>query len=160
MAEQGTKKSPSNPPFPNPFEMMRDAMGQVMHMFLEPLSRSAPVQIQWRPAGFRPSIDIIEEDDHIRVVVEAPGMMPEDLSVSVSEDSLTVRGQKKREEEEGRDIHRRERLHGPFRRVIPLPVKVDRDNVEATFKNGVLNIVLPKSPETTKRIPIKTETGK
>lgn len=157
MAEQSTKKPLTNLPFPNPFEMMRDTMGRMMEIFFEPLSRGTPVQVHWRPAGFRPSVDVIEEGDNIRVVVEVPGMTPEDLTVSVSEDSLTVRGQKKREEEEGKDIHRRECLHGPFRRVVPLPMKVDRDNVEATFKNGVLNIVLSKSAETGKRIPIKTE---
>lgn len=157
MADQSAKKPSTNLPFPNPFDIMRDTVGRMMDMFFEPLSRGTPVQIQWRPSGFQPCIDIIEEDDDIRVVAEVPGMTADDLSISVSEDSIMIRGQKKREDEEGKDIHRRERSHGSFRRVISLPTKVDREGAEAIFKNGVLTIILPKSSETGKKISIRTD---
>jgi HSP20 family protein len=104
---------------------------------------------------FQPSVDVIEEDEDVRIEVEVPGMSIEDLSVTVGEDSVIVRGEKKPEETEGAGVHRRERSYGAFRRVIHLPVDVDRDKAEATFRNGVLAILLPKSHEATKKVEIK-----
>lgn len=104
---------------------------------------------------FQPSVDVIEEDEDVRIEAEVPGMSVEDLSVTIGEDEVIIRGEKKKEEAEGVGVHRRERPYGTFRRVIHLPVDVNREKAEASFKNGVLTIMLPKSHEAAKKVEIK-----
>ena len=103
-----------------------------------------------------PSIEAVETDKDVRVSAELPGMDEKDVEVLVDEDALTIRGEKKAETE---DKERRfsERYYGRFERVIPLPLTVEQDKIEASFNNGVLTITLPKSAkaqEKAKRIPI------
>jgi HSP20 family protein len=141
----------------NPLDVMRETVGRVFETFMEPLTRIAPPGLPIPVRRFTPSVDIIEEDEAIRVDVEAPGMNPEDLSVSVSEDFLTIRGDKKEERGECVGVHCSERTYGAFRRSIPLPVGVDKDKVDAIFKNGVLSIILPKSGEATRKVKIRIE---
>ena len=139
----------------NPFDTMREVMNRMLETVLEPLGRLAPSPLHVPVQRFQPSVDVIEEDDDVRVEVEVPGMSVEDLSVTIHEDSVVVRGEKKPEGAEAVGVHRRERSYGAFRRVIHLPVEVDRDKAEATFKNGILVIVLPKSHEAAKKVQIK-----
>jgi HSP20 family protein len=141
----------------NPFDTMREIMNRMMDTFVEPLVRAVPPEIRVPVRRFTPNIDVIEEDEDIRIDVEAPGMNPEELGVTVTQNSVVIRGEKKQEELEGKGVHRRERAYGSFRRVIPLPVDVDRDNVEARFKNGVLTIILPKSHDAVKKVQIKVD---
>ncbi|MFW8593569.1 Hsp20/alpha crystallin family protein [Cribrihabitans neustonicus] len=115
--------------------------------------RSAPIGM------FGPSTDVSEADDTIEVTVELPGMTEKDIDISMSGDALTIRGEKKVEhEEKRRGIYMSERSYGAFYRTIPLPPGVDTEKAEATFKNGVLTIALPKtaaSEARVKRIPVK-----
>jgi HSP20 family protein len=113
---------------------------------------------EWR--GFSPSLDITETADEIRVTAELPGMEENDIDIALTGSALTIKGEKRAEhEEKGRNFHRIERSYGAFNRTIPLPQgAVDGDNVEATYKNGVLTIILPKLPEaqrSAKRITVK-----
>jgi HSP20 family protein len=108
-----------------------------------------------------PSIEAVETDKDVRVSAELPGMDEKDVEVLVDEDALIIRGEKKAETE---DKERRfsERYYGRFERVIPLPLTVEQDKIEASFNNGVLTVTLPKSAkaqEKAKRIPID-EKGK
>ena len=103
-----------------------------------------------------PSIEAVETDKDVRVSAELPGMDEKDVEVLVDEDALIIRGEKKAETE---DKERRfsERYYGRFERVIPLPLTVEQDKIEASFNNGVLTVTLPKSAkaqEKAKRIPI------
>ncbi len=141
----------------NPLDIMRDTVGRVFETFLEPLTRISPPDLPIPVRRFTPNVDIVEEDDAIRVEIEAPGMDPDDLTVSVSEDFLIIRGEKKEERGECVGVHRCERSYGAFRRRIPLPVDVDKDKVEAIFKNGVLSITLPKSAEAARTVRIRVE---
>jgi HSP20 family protein len=142
----------------NPLDVMRDTVGRVFETFLEPLARIAPPDLRIPVRRFTPSVDVIEEDDAIRVDVEAPGMNPEDLSVSVSGDYLIIRGEKKEETRECVvGVHCSERSYGAFRRSVPLPVDVDRDKVDASFKNGILSITLPKSGDAGRKVKIRVE---
>lgn len=141
----------------NPFDTVRDVMNRMVDSVFEPLSRIAAQPIKIPGQGFQPSVDVIEEDEDVRIEVEAPGMSPDELSVTLGQDSVIVRGEKKIEETQAKGLQRRERAYGPFRRVIPLPADVDRDKVEARFKNGVLTIILPKTHEAAKRVEIKAE---
>ncbi|MBY6139447.1 Hsp20/alpha crystallin family protein [Leisingera daeponensis] len=108
---------------------------------------------------FGPSTDVSEADDSIEVTVELPGMSEKDIDISMSGDAITIRGEKKVEhEEKRRGVYMSERSYGAFYRTIPLPPGVDTDKAEATFKNGVLTVALPKTADAqakVKRIPVK-----
>ena len=94
---------------------------------------------------FAPAIEIAEADDAFTVRVEVPGVAPEDVQVSVEDDVLSVRGEKKgdHEDRDGR-LHRSERRFGKFSRSVQFPSAVDADKVTASHKNGVLTIRMPK----------------
>jgi HSP20 family protein len=111
---------------------------------------------RWWPAVFpsmrMPSVDLYEEKDEIVVKSDLPGMSKEDVTVQLSGDTLTIKGEKKKEEEvKEKDYHRRERSYGEFVRTLTLPCEVKGEQVKATFKDGVLEIRLPKSEEAKKK---------
>ena len=117
--------------------------------------------LSW-PAGDRgwaPALEVSEQEDSIIVKAELPGVKPDEIGLSVEDSVLTISGQKKEEvTEEGEGHYHCERRYGTFRRTIPLPASVDPEKIEATSKDGVLTITLPKA-ETGKRrrIEIKSE---
>jgi HSP20 family protein len=106
-----------------------------------------------------PRMEVSETDREIEISAELPGMSETDLDVSVTKDALKIKGEKKSEREEnGKDFYLRERSYGAVQRVIPLPDGLDIESVKATFKNGVLNVSIPKTEEAlaqVKRIPVK-----
>lgn len=107
--------------------------------------------------NFSPNTDISENDKEIRVTLELPGMDADDIDIELHDDYLTIRGEKKSEnEEKDEHFHRIERSYGSFHRTVPLPSEIKSDNIDAKFKNGVLNIKLPKvkSGKSSKRIEI------
>ena len=108
-----------------------------------------------------PSLDVYEEKDSVVVKAELPGMDEKDIEVNLTDNDLTIRGEKKDEKEEkGKDYWHRETSYGAFRRVIPLPEGLNREKVDARFKNGVLTITLTKldgAKAKEQRIPIKAE---
>ncbi len=163
MSAQERKKEerpPQRAPFGpiNPFDTMRDVMNRMMETFFVPLSQYAPPAFRVPLAGgYSPDVDVIEEDDDVRIHVEVPGMTPDDLAVTITRETVVIRGEKKREEIEGKGVHRAERSYGSFRRVISLPVEVDRERADASFKNGVLTIVIPKSHEAARKVQIRAE---
>ncbi len=101
-----------------------------------------------------PEVDIVETEDAYKVVVELPGVDPEEVSIELRGDMLTIRGEKKAErEEKGENRFLVERRFGRFERSIRLPAEIEADEAEATFDKGVLTIRLPK-PETAQK-PVK-----
>jgi HSP20 family protein len=95
-----------------------------------------------------PRTDVTETDEAVDVSVELPGMDEKDIDVSLSDDVLTIRGEKKAErEEKKKGYYLAERSYGSFYRSIPLPPGVDSEKAEAQFKKGVLTVTLPKTPE-------------
>ncbi len=104
-------------------------------------------------------VDIAETDSEIIVKSDLPGMDLNDIDVSISGDILTIKGQKKKDiEQAGKTYHVIERSYGEFSRSIRLPAKVDVEKVKASYKNGVLEIVMPKvEPLQTKKIIIESE---
>lgn len=108
---------------------------------------------------FLPKVDISETKKAIRVAVELPGMDEKDIELTLSHDSLTIKGEKKVESEENnKEFYRMERRYGSFHRVIPLGAEVDEAKAKADFKKGVLKITLPKTAQAQqahKRIEIK-----
>lgn len=95
-----------------------------------------------------PLIDVSETDKQIEVMAELPGVDEKDIDVSLSNDILTIKGEKKSETEKtAKDYHLIERNYGAFERSTRLPCEVDAGKVKAEFRNGVLKIILPKTPE-------------
>jgi HSP20 family protein len=95
-----------------------------------------------------PAIDITEDDDEYVVTAELPGSRKEDVTLELHEGVLTLRGEKRNEREEKKEQRRYvERSYGSFSRSFTLPPNVDPDRISASFKEGVLSITLPKTPE-------------
>ena len=142
----------------NPFALLRNEMNALFDNFY----RSFEIEpFTGRFASFSPSVDIKESDKDIKVLAELPGMDDKDIDVSLSRDSLTIRGEKKEEKEDkGKNYYRMERSYGSFARTIPLPVEVDTDKAKAEFKKGVLTVTLPKTAKAikeTKKVSVKAE---
>lgn len=110
-----------------------------------------------REGFWSPAIDIEENNGNIIVKAELPGMKKDDVKVTVRDNMLTVSGERKHEKEtKDKTFHRIERSYGKFSRTITLPSEVEADKVKASYKDGVLNITLPK-PETAKPKQIDVE---
>jgi len=105
-----------------------------------------------------PRVDLIEGKDILTVKAEIPGCDPKDIDVRLDERLLTIKGEKRQEKEEKDDnFHRVERAYGSFMRNINLPAEVDQENIDASYKKGVLKLVFKKTKETEgKKIEIKT----
>lgn len=96
----------------------------------------------------RLALDVRESDDDLTVQASIPGVKPEDIDISVTGDSLTIKGETREEKEEKEgNYHMRERRYGAFRRTINLPTPVKADEAEAEFQDGVLTLTLPKVEE-------------
>ena len=101
----------------------------------------------WTAAAFVPRVDVSETDTAVKVTAELPGMDEKDISVELQDDVLTLRGEKKSEQEEkGKNWFRREQSYGSFHRSIELPAGVDAGKAKAQFKKGVLTFTAPKRP--------------
>lgn len=101
-----------------------------------------------RQASSYPAMNVWANQDGLLVTTEVPGVRPEDIDVSVVGDTLTLSGERRPDEmnENGR-YHRQERGYGKFVRTLQLPYPIKVDHIEATFRNGVLNINLPRAEE-------------
>ncbi len=113
-----------------------------------------PFEERWSPA-----LDLTETKNNLVVKAELPGIDHKDISIDLSGDILTVKGERKQEKEEKEEnYHLVERRYGAFARSVRLPVKIQEDKIKASYKDGVLKIVLPKSEEAKKKeIKIKVE---
>ncbi|MFQ5687569.1 MAG: Hsp20/alpha crystallin family protein [Candidatus Scalindua sp.] len=108
--------------------------------------------------GWSPDVDIAETDKDIIIKAEIPGVDPKDIDISIMDNTLTIKGEKKEEKEDkGKSYHRVERSYGSFTRRIPLPAHVKTDEVEAKDHHGILEITLPKMEKAkAKKITVKT----
>ncbi len=98
--------------------------------------------------AWSPAVDVIDEKDHLRVKAELPGLKKDEIDVTVQGDTLILRGERKQEfDEKKKNYHRVERFYGQFHRAISLPSPVEAGQVKASYKDGVLEVVLPKKAE-------------
>lgn len=138
----------------DPFQEMagfRRLFDQPFGALLHP---GAAAEMAWRPLA-----DVAETTDAFTVAVELPGMKQEDIAVSVEENVLTVKGERKRETETNEEGYSRvERVHGSFERQFAFPGTVDMDRIHAVYRDGVLEIRLPKKEEA-KPKTVKIETA-
>jgi HSP20 family protein len=137
----------------NPFALLQNNMNRLMEGFSK----------EWG-AGFltdsNVAIDVKETDEAIEVVAEIPGIDEKDLDISLDQNSVTIRGEKKAEKEEKKgDYYHMERSYGTFCRTIPLPVEINSEKAQANYQKGVLRVMLPKTQaqkESTRKIQIRT----
>lgn len=149
-----------------PFESLRrevDRLFEDFNLTLRlPFRRPAfDVEPFWQPESWiaAPAIDLVERDIAFEMTADMPGLEEKDIEVKVANGVLTVKGEKEESKEDKKeDFHLRERRVTSFERSIRLPETVDEDKIEASFKNGVLTVMMPKKPEAqrpTKKIEVK-----
>jgi HSP20 family protein len=104
--------------------------------------------MSWDAAnGFFP-VDMFETDEEVVVTASLPGARPEDVQISITGETVTIKGETKLEhEQQEKNYYRKERHYGTMQRMLTLPVRVDSDNAHADFENGVLTLRLPKAAE-------------
>jgi len=141
----------------SPFRELED-LSRRMEDFFKPilpsLRREPAEERMWSPV-----IEMYEEKDKVIVKAELPGMKKEDIDVSLADNTLTLKGERKTEKEtKESNYYCCERYYGSFYRQVTLPANVDPGKIEAAYKDGILEIKLPKTEETkAQKIDIKTE---
>lgn len=130
-------------------EDMRRDMERLFDEFFEPTSRRRRWWVKPAETGVVvPNIDMYDRKSEIVLKAELPGVEKENIDLTITKDSITLKGEVKRDEEiKEEDFYARERVFGSFTRTMTLPSEVDSEKAKATFKNGVLEIVLPKKEE-------------
>ncbi len=141
--------------FKDDMESLKKEMDNLWSRFFGETSLAKSFQKEWTP-----TTDATETAEEIVIKAELPGIDPKDIDVSITGDLLTIKGEKKQEEEktEGH-FHHRECYYGSFQRSFRLPATVQPDKIEAKFDKGVLKITLPKTEEAKSKeikIPVKS----
>jgi len=125
---------------------IREEMNRLFDDFFSswlPVRRRGLLEGEWSP-----SVDIAETDENIVVKAELPGIKQDDVDITITNDVLTLKGEKKEEKEIKREnYHRIERSYGGFQRSISLPTGVQADKAKASYRDGVLTITVPKVEE-------------
>jgi HSP20 family protein len=121
---------------------------EINRMFDSVLRGSSVDDGTYGPSIWSPAVDITEKEGEYLVNVELPGVDRDDVKITLESNILTVKGEKKQEKEEkGENYHRVERSYGSFQRSFTLPTTVKNDKIDASFRDGVLTILLPKEGE-------------
>ncbi len=136
-----------------------DRMGKEMDRLWDTIFEGDVRRRSREDSVWLPSVEVSETKNDIVVKAELPGMDSKDIDITLGDGHLMIKGQKKHEKEEkDEDYHFVERSYGSFVRAVHLPKEVKPDKISASYKNGVLKIVLPKSEEAkTKEVKIKVE---
>jgi HSP20 family protein len=122
---------------------LRDEIDRLFESPLTELARTSNLLSGWNPA-----LDLYEDKDNLYVKVELPGMKREEIDVSLHEGSLSISGERKSEQKhQDAEVYRAERFFGRFQRTVMLPTPVAAEKVKAQYKDGILNITLPKTEE-------------
>lgn len=144
----------------DPFRELRTLQDEMNRLFSTNLWRGAgPLagEEDFARTAWTPRVDIFETTDNLVLEAELPGMKPEDVDVSIENNTITLKGERNFEKkEENENYHRVERSYGSFTRSFTLPRNVISDEAKAEFKNGILQINLPKrEEEKARKIEIK-----
>jgi HSP20 family protein len=177
MAETATKlpikteakaPAPSAPQSWTPFESLRREIDRVFDSFYRPhwgfpFGRGAfdldLPSLRSPSLKLAPAVDVSEKENEFEITAELPGLDEKNIEVKLTDDTLTIKGEKNEEKEEKqKDYHVSERSYGSFMRSFQLPETVDKSKIEASFAKGVLKLKLPKTAkvqESAKTIPVK-----
>lgn len=129
----------------DPFRDILSMQERLNRAFFDPLSR---YPITDATGSWFPPVDIFEENDQVILRAEVPGVSRDDIDVQVENGTITLRGEKKQEKQAGSDeTYRLERFYGSFSRSFVLPTSIDPEGIKATYRDGVLEVVLPKAEE-------------
>jgi HSP20 family protein len=141
----------------NPFDDLRRMEARLF----EPFFRMPYFSEEMKATGWTPAVDVLEETDRIIVKVEAPGVEEKNLNVTFEDGILTISGERQFERKDDRNYHRIERAYGTFTRTFTLPRSVDPSAISANYRNGVLEVEIPKKEESRpKQIQINVNAGK
>ncbi len=145
-----------------PFESLRQEMDRMFDDFTRgfarfPMGRSLfdvePLLRYETSLGLSaPAVDVVEKEKEFQITAELPGLDEKDIEVSVADDVVSIRGEKKEEKEEkAKNYYVSERRYGAFQRAFQLPAGIDTEKIVANFQKGVLTLTLPKTPEAQKK---------
>jgi len=123
------------------FESLQDEINRLFDLTRSPTSRGLFERT------FSPALDVVENSDSYGVMCDLPGVDIKDLEISVADNVLTIKGEKKELLCGGSDVYSEQMSSGKFQRTVSLPLSVQADKVEAVLKDGVLKLILPKSEE-------------
>lgn len=139
--------------FPDPFSMLQREMNRLLDDVARDFSGMPTPGMTTGQIIAPPRIDIQERDKDLCVTAEIPGVNESDIQLTVQDDVLLLRGEKKAEREEERgNMHLMERAYGTFQRAIQLPFVPDPEQIDANFRNGVLTITIPKQAQQQERM--------
>ena len=159
------KTAPTETTAPDVWGSFRSELDRLFDRFGFPsLRRMFEIEPTWRPTPSftfsAPAIDLSEDDNAYKISAELPGLDAKDVELSVSGNTLVLKGEKRQEKEEkDKNYHFSERAYGSFQRAFELPASIDRDKIAADFSKGVLTISLPKTPDAQqqqKKIEVKS----
>lgn len=147
----------------NPFRDVELMQRQMNRLFDEMMSYNAQNESGINAienTNFIPAAEIQETPDAIKLKMELPGIEPKDLDVKVTAEAVAIRGERRSEiKHDDKGIHRSEFRYGSFQRVIPLPARIQNNQVQADFNHGVLTLTLPKAEEEKNRVVTVNLTG-
>lgn len=130
----------------NPFREMQTFEDRMERMFSEFFRKNWPSDLP--STTWAPAVDVVDSDEGIMVKAELPGIKKEDIQLEIMDNTLHLKGERKQEKEEkGNNYYINEINCGSFHRAFTLPAAVDMEKVKAEYKDGVLEIVLPKKEE-------------
>lgn len=140
----------------DPFREMRSLQERMSRLFESSFGRPSHAE-GLLTDGWFPAVDIHEDGNNIYLKAEIPGVRKDDLNISLDNNILTIKGEKKQESEVNEEnYHRMERYYGSFSRSFTLPASVDSAKVAAVYKDGILTLTLPKKEEAKpKKIDVK-----
>ncbi len=130
----------------NPIVSFQDEVNKLFSDFFGDLSLPSWARISSEPSfAISPAMDVTENNKEFKVSCELPGMEAKDVQISASEGYVTIKGEKKEEKKEEREgYYRQERSYGSFQRVVALPDNANFEKAEASYKNGLLTLSIPK----------------
>src|SRR5919109_5575877 len=131
----------------SPYRDMMSVRDEMNRLFNEFFGRGGSEEGTWASGAWSPPVDIFETDEALVMKAELPGFSKDDIGIELKENTLVIKGERKREDDmkEG-NYHRVERAYGAFQRSFLLPTTVDQERVQASYKDGILELRLPKVP--------------
>jgi len=141
----------------SPFRHLASLREEIDRLFESPMSEMTQSSHQFL-SGWMPAVDLSEDKDNLYLKAELPGMQKADIEISIHEGVLTLAGERKMDGKyQGAEVYRSERFLGRFQRTLTLPTLIDAEQVKASYKDGLLHMVLPKAEESKpKHIEVKS----
>ncbi|MBD1852188.1 Hsp20/alpha crystallin family protein [Leptolyngbya sp. FACHB-711] len=139
----------------NPWQEIDTLQRQFDRLFADTIAPT--VGDDWKTFGRMPAAELSETEDAVQLKLEVPGVDAKDLNVEVTEDIVSIKGERKSEtRSEDKGMSRSEFYYGTFQRVIPLPARIQNTQVQAEYKDGILHLTLPKQQEERNKV-VKVE---